>query len=666
MKRTGHGYPRDKQDRVRSLNALLLSLILGGLGIVLLLSTLGGATVVSASQGEHTLSSSTHHAVDPAPDSPATGTVQITKTVEPANPDTGAVVSICFAISGLGPRMIDVVLAQDVSGSMNQPAGEGVTQTRLEASQAAAVAFVNSLPDTDRAAVVPYSTTAYLGQVQPLTTAKSRVLEAINALTAQGDTNIGEGISVSHRELITSPRYLSNTVKLIVLLSDGQANRPLDYPGGPAQYAKDRADAAGGDHIKIYTIGFGSDADEELLEYIANTTGGTYFFAPDGDVLETIYLTIALELHNLVITDILPPGVETDCANWHDGCCVTDTTGVTTITYPISDSMLIADPAVFCFTATVNWDPNEEAPVNLPGSGICYQDAEGETICEEFVNPEIVVGGRKIVGHVFYDANENGQREAGEAGAPDVVVRTSTGVTTRTNASGGYVLRTSTEPAMSVTVDVPPGHDVTTPISEGIPASTGVYTVDFGIGHIALCLPLAMRNYVPPPFVVNGGFERGWTGWTHGGELDQSVTPGNPYSGDFSALLGDPDYDCEGNVPVGSAWVEQTVFVPSYLGAPTLSFRYNILTQDRNPYLDDEFDRFDVRVDNTLVFADAKKTGSYGCELDPGEWDLHWQLGQVDLGAYSGQTITIRFENGSRPDGWFNTWTYLDDVRIED
>jgi uncharacterized protein YegL len=774
MNQADRSNPMGAEHRVDSLKALILSLILAALGTILLLSILSRRTVVSASQGENTLNTSTRDALGSIAASPAPATVHITKTVEPTNPDTGGIVTICFIIGGLGPQRVDVVLAQDVSTSMNKPAGESATgTTRLEASQAAACAFVSALPGMDRAAVVSYSTAARLAQ--PLTTSKSSVIRTIDALTVTGGTNIGEGISVSHRELMTSPRYLTYTAKTIILLSDGIATDPSGYPGGPKEYARDRARSAATDTIKIYTIGFGSDADEELLQDLADIGGGRYFFAPDADVLKTIYMTIALELHNLVIVDLLPPGVDTDCSQWPPGWCATGPSGVTTITYPISNSLLISDPAVICFTATVNLDPGYDGSVNLPGSEICYQDSEGEIICDEFENPTVTVGGRKISGYVFSDDDANGQRDAEEAGVPDVVVQTSTGLTATTDISGSYVLRTSSEPAISVTFEVPSGSVATTPISRHVSPVSGTFIVDFGIyeglcvqgkvfddvnangrddgeggvagatvtvdgdsvttGHSGMffvCtplndgpitivetdpmgytstaatggegvqvvdvntlqivspvagrmyggntfgdvpskrvvhLPVVTRNY-PPIIIVNGGFEDGWTGWHHDGELAQTVTSANRSSGNLSALLGDPNYKCEGGVPVGSAWVEQTVVIPSSVTSPMLYFRYNIFTQDKNPYLQDEYDRFDVKVGNTLVFSDARRSEPYGCTLASKDLDLRWQDGKVDLSAYSGHQITIRFENMSTSDyepdfGWYNTWTFVDNVRIE-
>jgi uncharacterized repeat protein (TIGR01451 family) len=171
-------------------------------------------------------------------------------------------------------------------------------------------------------------------------------------------------------------------------------------------------------------------------------------------------------------------------------------------------------------------------------------------------------------------------------------------------------------------------------------------------------LPIVMRNACSP--LTNGDFETTWTGWLHGGELNQSVTSTNPYSGTFSALLGDPTYNCRGDVPQGSAWMEQTFSVPDTV-SPTLSFRYNIFTHDKNSKLDDIYDRFDVKVNGTLVISDMNTTDPYGCD---DLRDLGWQQATVELGDYAGTCITLRFENWNRYDGWYNTWTYVDDVQV--
>ena len=59
-------------------------------------------------------------------------------------------------------------------------------------------------------------------------------------------------------------------------MSDGQANKPNG--NGPG-YALDMASYASGLDIKVYTISLGTGADEDLMQQIADNTGGEHFQA---------------------------------------------------------------------------------------------------------------------------------------------------------------------------------------------------------------------------------------------------------------------------------------------------------------------------------------------------------------------------------------------------
>ena len=310
--------------------------------------------------------------------------------------------------------------------------------------------------------------------------------------------------------------------------------------------------------------------------------------------------------------------------------------------------------------AVRSWTGIGAGPISDPGYGFRHQDSNGHPVYDADVGPAYTGDGRIITGHVFYDLNANGDRDPGEAGAPGVTVRTSTGLTATTDASGGYELYPSSESAISVTIEIPPGYVATTPVSALVPATTSTYTVDFGI-RVAVYLPFVVTSHLSST-IINGGFEEGWTGWTHGGELSQTVTSTSPHSDNYAALLGSPDYPCR-YVPVGRAWMEQTVVVPS-TGSPELSFWYRIFTYDRNRALSNIYDLFDVKINGVQVFADMNTNEPYGCE-DP-VIDLEWRQAVVDLSGYRGLCITIRFENWNRPDPYYNTWTYVDDVRITD
>lgn len=107
----------------------------------------------------------------------------------------------------------DIVLIMDVSGSMR---GDKLTNTK-----AAAVAFVNALlldGDTrTRIALVTYSRTSATVKPFANSTGKTALIDAINALSADGGTNIQAGLRTGRGLINTSTADL----KTVVLLSDG-------------------------------------------------------------------------------------------------------------------------------------------------------------------------------------------------------------------------------------------------------------------------------------------------------------------------------------------------------------------------------------------------------------------------------------------------------------
>jgi 4-hydroxyphenylpyruvate dioxygenase-like putative hemolysin len=87
--------------------------------------------------------------------------------------------------------------------------------------------------------------------------------------------------------------------KTIVVMSDGRAthwcpdSEPYNGTGNNDFELADKeafqaAESAKSNGIKVYTIGFGSGADEDALREIANKGGGEYYFS-DTDSLEEIY-----------------------------------------------------------------------------------------------------------------------------------------------------------------------------------------------------------------------------------------------------------------------------------------------------------------------------------------------------------------------------------------
>ncbi len=234
----------------------------------------------------------------------------------------GGFVLMCIALArpqgtvSLPSQEGTVILAFDVSGSM---AADDLKPTRLDAEKAASQAFVQAQPAGVDIGVVAFSGAGL--SVQVPTSDQGAVLAAIDRLTPQNGTSLGQGILASLNAITvaeagpnvdyytnrspaptTSPAPVppgSHTSAVIVLLSDGENNATPD-PIAAAQAAADQG-------VRIDTIGIGTAAgtdleiggfsvhtqlDEALLQQVSQMTGGTYYDATDAAGLSAIYGTI--------------------------------------------------------------------------------------------------------------------------------------------------------------------------------------------------------------------------------------------------------------------------------------------------------------------------------------------------------------------------------------
>ena len=190
------------------------------------------------------------------------------------------------------------------------------------------------------------------------------------------------------------------------------------------------------------------------------------------------------------------------------------------------------------------------------------------------------------------------------------------------------------------------------------------------VKRFRIYLPLIVKNYSP---LCNGGFETGdFTCWDRDGEdlPELIVGPAEAHSGDHAVLLGDSNYCNTANPDETGdhrARISQTFTVP-FMNKPTLTFWYRIKTYDHILWTDGTLgDSFDVYINSTRILQenyDNSPDPAPGCDSDA--WDSKWQQFTYDLTSFKGQEITLRFENVTRVDGWYNTWTYVDDVQIQD
>jgi uncharacterized protein YegL len=188
---------------------------------------------------------------------------------------------------------VDVILALDRSGSMN-------IEGKIEQAKLAAEGFVDRLTSKDQGGYVTFSSVASTPIDQTLTSEVVRLKRAISTSGIQKDgtqfTNIGDALRRAIDEFATQRRNRSAR-PIIVLLTDGIPNRPLDENGKGTEaygskYALQIADEAKRNGITLYAIGLGSDVNTKLLEQIA-TAPDYYYAAASGSELGGIYQQIA-------------------------------------------------------------------------------------------------------------------------------------------------------------------------------------------------------------------------------------------------------------------------------------------------------------------------------------------------------------------------------------
>ena len=211
---------------------------------------------------------------------------------------------------------VDVVLLLDTSGSMNDDSSD--PPQPITDAKKAAQDFVLRLTDLDRSGLVTFATNSNLKQkftsqhdVTKSTIASIEILPEEET----GSTNIGDGIKDAIEELklentSLTERQASKLRKVIVLLTDGKANVPVD-PGGEI-HALEQANVAKGNNIDIYTIGLGGKINSTFLKKVASKNEDSnieqFYKATDSGELTHIYSQISEAIceRGPAVIEILP------------------------------------------------------------------------------------------------------------------------------------------------------------------------------------------------------------------------------------------------------------------------------------------------------------------------------------------------------------------------
>ena len=166
-------------------------------------------------------------------------------------------------------RPISISLVVDVSDSM-----EGVPLRQAQDSVLTFLDYVD-FEGGDRVELAEIGTDAYV--VLPYTQDLDLLAAGVNSRETAGMTAL---FDAAYNAVVRA--YAQPGQKAVVIFTDGQEN-------GSIRTAEEVVSLSLSTGISIYLVGVGGDTDTRMLEYLANETGGSYFFSPTAADLSGIY-----------------------------------------------------------------------------------------------------------------------------------------------------------------------------------------------------------------------------------------------------------------------------------------------------------------------------------------------------------------------------------------
>jgi VWFA-related protein len=241
-----------------------------------------------------------------------------------------------------------ICLVVDVSGSMND-------QNKIGAAKSAMRAFVRKMDTYDRVAIVKFSDCYTV--VQNFTSDTTLLLSKINTLSANGYTaafdGIWKGVDLTKTELGS---------KAVIAFSDGMENRSY-WCGGSGTpdglgdgFADDSALIVGlalGAGVPIHTISLGTDFDPQYLRKLAWGSNGTYYHAPTGAQIDSIYTTIKTRMCSQYLICYQSPDTVQN-GDWHNLIICRQSPSLACGPCDTASCQEVAPPVIVRTPATIN------------------------------------------------------------------------------------------------------------------------------------------------------------------------------------------------------------------------------------------------------------------------------------------------------------------------
>lgn len=174
-----------------------------------------------------------------------------------------------------------ITLVLDVSGSM-------LHDNQIRFAKDGARAMVSLLGDDDRLSILPFNDkVSWAMQSEKMRDSRTKALDTVDSLFASGGTALYDAILTAHRDMKIKPQ--PGKISALVVLTDGADADSGTKLADLIKELKANQESGG---LRVFTIGYGKDAEAKVLEEIANTTRAK-FYKGTTDNIETVFKEIS-------------------------------------------------------------------------------------------------------------------------------------------------------------------------------------------------------------------------------------------------------------------------------------------------------------------------------------------------------------------------------------
>ncbi len=162
----------------------------------------------------------------------------------------------------------NITLVIDISGSMNEGG-------KMQNARPGAQELIRMLNDRDTFRMVPFSDTIFAAPpARPLSEIRQRAMSDAGSLIANGGTALYDAIAAAYREQVGRAKQNADRISAIVVLTDGadtNSGLKLDQLLNEIRFDSEKRT------IRVFTIGYGQDAQKEVLKKIADATQAKFY-----------------------------------------------------------------------------------------------------------------------------------------------------------------------------------------------------------------------------------------------------------------------------------------------------------------------------------------------------------------------------------------------------